>query len=89
MYELEAITKISENQYEVDAFIKLSDLTDHIGILLESEDYDSLGGYVIELLDHLPTEGETVKKDGITFKVLSMDKNRVDRVAIIIDPELQ
>lgn len=89
MYELEAITKVSENQFEVDASIKLSDLADNIGVSLESEDYDSLGGYVIELLDHLPTEGETVKKDGITLKVLSMDKNRIDRVAIIIDPELQ
>ena len=56
---------------------------------MESEDYDSLGGYVIELLDHLPTEGETVKKDGITLKVVSMDKNRIDRVAIMIDPELR
>lgn len=89
MYELETITKISENQFEVDASIKLSDLEDNIGVLLESEDYDSLGGYVIELLDHLPAEGETVKKDGITLKVLSMDKNRIDRVAVIIDPELQ
>lgn len=89
MYELEAITKLSDNQYEVDASIKLTDLQDSIGVALESEDYDSLGGYVIELLDHLPTEGETVKKDGITLKVLSMDKNRIDRVAITIDPELQ
>ena len=89
MYELEAITQVSDNQFEVDASIKLSDLEDNIGVVLESEDYDSLGGYVIELLDHLPSEGETVKKDGITLKVLSMDKNRIDRVAIIIDPELQ
>lgn len=89
MDELEAVTKIEENRYEVDASIKLGDLEDNIGICLESENYDSLGGYVIELLDHLPTEGETVKKDGITLKVVSMDKNRIDRVAILIDPELQ
>ena len=89
MDELETVTQLAENQFEVDAAMKLSDLEDNIGVCLESEDYDSLGGYVIELLDHLPTEGETVKKDGITLKVLSMDKNRIDRVAVIIDPELQ
>lgn len=89
MDELETVTKIEENRYEIDGAMKLSDLEDNIGIRLESENYDSLGGYVIELLDHLPTEGETVKKDGITLKVVSMDKNRIDRVAIIIDPELQ
>ena len=68
--------------------MKLSDMEDQIGIVLESENYDSLGGYVIELLDHLPSEGETVRKDGITFKVISMDKNRIDRVEIIIDKDL-
>lgn len=89
MDELETVTKLEENRYEIDGAMKLSDLEDNIGIKLESENYDSLGGYVIELLDHLPTEGETVKKDGITLKVVSMDKNRIDRVAILIDPELQ
>ncbi len=89
MDELETVTKLEENRYEIDGAMKLSDLEDSIGIRLESENYDSLGGYVIELLDHLPTEGETVKKDGITLKVVSMDKNRIDRVAILIDPELQ
>ena len=89
MDELKMITKLSDNHYEIDAAMKLSDLEDSIGICLESEDYDSLGGYVIELLDHLPNVGETVKKDGITFQVVSMEKNRIDRIAITIDPELQ
>lgn len=88
MDELEAIKEVSESQYEIDASVKLSDLSDSIGIKLESEDYDSLGGYVIELLDHLPEEGETVKKDGITFRVVSVDRNRIEKVAILIDPEL-
>ena len=89
MDELKMITKLSDNHYEIDAAMKLSDLEVSIGISLESEDYDSLGGYVIELLDHLPNVGETVKKDGITFQVVSMEKNRIDRIAITIDPELQ
>ncbi|MDE6434030.1 MAG: hemolysin family protein [Lachnospiraceae bacterium] len=89
MYELEIVTRLSDNQYEIDASMKLGDLEDVIGIELESEDYDSLGGYVIEILDHLPSEGETVKKDGVTFKVVSMDKNRIDRVLLTIDEELR
>ena len=89
MDELKVITKISDNHYEIDAAMKLSDLEDSIGIKLESENYDSLGGYVIELLDHLPNVGETVKKDGMTFQVVSMEKNRIDRIAVTIDAELQ
>lgn len=82
MDELESIIKIDDDHYEIDAVTKLSDLEDSIGVRLESVDYDSLGGYVIELLDHLPVEGETVEKDGITFKVKSMDKNRIARVVL-------
>lgn len=89
MDELETVTKVDENRFEIDASVKLGDLEDLIGVPLTSENYDSLGGYVIELLDHLPVEGETVNKDGITLKVISMDKNRIDRVAILIDPALQ
>ena len=89
MDELKMITKISDNHYEIDAAMKLSDLKDSIGIELESENYDSLGGYVIELLDHLPNVGETGKKDGMTFQVVSMEKNRIDRIAVTIDAELQ
>ena len=89
MDELETVTKLDENRFEIDAAVKLSDLEELIGVSFTSEDYDSLGGYVIELLDHLPTEGETVRKDGITLKVVSMDKNRIDRIAIMIDPALQ
>ena len=88
MDELELVTKTNDNSYEIEAAMKLGDLEDIIGIRLESEDYDSLGGYVIESLDHLPAEGETFKKDGITFKVLTIDKNRIERVALTIDPEL-
>lgn len=89
MDELETVTKVDENRFEIDASVKLGDLEDLIGVPLTSENYDSLGGYVIELLDHLPVEGETVNKDGITLKVISMDKNRIDRIAILIDPALQ
>ena len=47
------------------------------------EDYDSLGGYIIELLDHLPSEGETAEDEHFLFKVGSVDKNRMETIHII------
>lgn len=88
MDELQSLTQVDENRFEVDGSMKLSDIEDQIRVSLESENYDSLGGYIIELLDHLPSEGETVMKDGITFKVVSMDKNRIARVEMTIEKEL-
>ena len=46
---------------------KLDDLDDLLDVDLDSEDYDSLGGYIVELLDHLPSEGETCRSMNIFF----------------------
>ena len=54
---------------------------------MESDDYDSIAGHVIHLLDHLPSEGETVTEDACTYQVLSMDKNRIGKILLTIDPD--
>ena len=67
----------------VSASQKLDDLDDLLHVNLDSEDYDSLGGYIIELLDHLPSEGEIAEDEHFTFKVVSVDKNRMETIHII------
>ena len=52
--EEETFKKLSDGSYMVSASLKLDDLDDLLDVDLDSEDYDSLGGYIIELLDHLP-----------------------------------
>ena len=64
--------------------MKLDDLNDRLGLELESEDYDSVGGLVIGLLDHLPDAGEEVIDNGIQFIVEKVDKNRIDRIKIVL-----
>ena len=59
--EEETFKKLSDGSYMVSASLKLDDLDDLLDVDLDSEDYDSLGGYIIELLDHLPSEGETAE----------------------------
>ncbi len=78
------IVKISDKEYEVDGSIRLDDLNDALGIKLTSEDYDSLGGHIIELLDHFPDVGEVATEHNLVFKVTAMDKNRIQRVHINI-----
>lgn len=44
-------------------------------------DYDSIGGYILEHLDHLPDEGESITtENGILLRVEKMDKNRIEKV---------
>ncbi len=83
--EDDMIHKISDHEYEVEGSMKLDDLNDLLGTDIESEDYDSVGGHLIELLDHFPTEGETVREGDYLYSVRKMEQNRIARVYISIN----
>ena len=77
-----------KNEYQVLGSSKLDDLNEKLGIHLESEDYDSIGGYIIEHLDHLPKAGEfIVTEDGIRLVVDTVTRKRIDRVHIYLPPK--
>ncbi|MDO4272678.1 MAG: hemolysin family protein [Eubacteriales bacterium] len=62
---------------------KLDDINEVLHTRLESEDYDSVGGYIIEQLDSLPVQGQSVTLDnGIRLVVDQLDKNRIELVHI-------
>ena len=65
--------------------MKLSDINDELGTELESEDYDSLGGLIIENLDRLPEDGETIETEqGITLQVKGVNQNRIVKVLMTL-----
>lgn len=84
--EEDDVRKISADEYLVNGSAKLDDLNDRLGLSMESEDYDSIGGLVIGRLDHLPEEGEEVDYKNLHFKVEKMDKNRIEKIRILIQP---
>jgi len=85
--EEESLVEMQPGIYSVAGAMKLSDINDRLGLELESQDYDSVGGLIIGLLDHLPDEGEEVFDKGIRFIVESVDKNRIDKVRMILPAE--
>ncbi len=82
--EKDNIQKISDTEYLVEGAMKLDDVNDSLDLLLESEDYDSLGGLMIQLLDRLPQGGETVTYRNIVFTVEQVKKNRVEKVRMVL-----
>ncbi len=78
-------TIIPEREYISDGSAKLDDINDALHLKLESDDYDSIGGYIIEHLDHLPTTGEFYEcEDGLKLVVDKMEKNRIELIHIYI-----
>lgn len=83
--EEDYIRRITPQEYLVDGAISLEDLNDRMKMSLESEDYDSLGGYMIEHLENLPEVGDSVETEaGVHFVVESFDKNRVEQVRVYL-----
>lgn len=78
----EEIEVIKEDEYVVDARIRLDDLSDLIGIRMESEEFDSIGGFVIGQLGRIPEPKEEVKYENMKFVVEEIDKNRIKKVRI-------
>jgi CBS domain containing-hemolysin-like protein len=83
--EDELLTCINDFEYILEGSISLDDLDDRLELKLESEEYDSLGGFIIERLDRHPEVGdEIVTESGLRLVVDSLDKNRVEKVHIYI-----
>ena len=79
--EEDFIQEISPLEYMIEASMNLDDLNDRLDLDFESEDYDSLGGFIIERLDRFPEIGDSVvTEDGIKLIIESLDKNRIESV---------
>lgn len=76
------IEVIKENEFVVDGSTRLSDLSDMIGFEIESEEFDSIGGYVIGYLGRMPKVGEEFKTNDFRVIVEELDRNRVKKVRV-------
>lgn len=85
--EEDEVTEITPDEYLVSGSAKLDDLNEQLGLDLESEDYDSIGGLVIGLLDHLPDAGESVDYENLHLIVERVEKNRIDKIRLQIRGE--
>ena len=79
------IQKVDDNTYLVPGGMKLDDINDALDTEFSSEDYDSIGGLIIEKLDKLPSEGESVTlEDGTVLTVELFNQNRIEQVRLTI-----
>lgn len=83
--EEELIQEVADRTYLLEGSLKLDDINDALGTGLDSEDYDSIGGIIIERLDRLPEDGEeVVLENQILLKVQGIDQNRIIKVLMTL-----
>ena len=65
----------------------MDDFNDQLDTDIDSEDYESLGGLIIEHLDRLPNKGDSVEIDNCKLTVIKMDDKRIELVKVVVTPQ--
>lgn len=83
--EEDFIKEIGPREYQVEGSTNLEEINDRLDLDLSSDDYDSVGGLIIEHLDRLPETGDEITtEDGIRMVVEKLDKNRIEQVHVYL-----
>jgi Mg2+/Co2+ transporter CorB len=88
--EIDAITRLSDREFMVLGSTGLDDVSDALNMELSSENYDTISGYCLDHLDHLPEKNEIILTDnGLLLRIDKVDKNRIERVYIKLPRDTQ
>lgn len=87
--EIEDIEVISEDEYLVNGNVELEVINDLIRPLIESDDFDTIAGFVIGIVDRIPELGETIEYEDIKFIIESIDRNRIEKIRIVINSTIE
>ncbi|MDR0308442.1 MAG: hemolysin family protein [Coriobacteriales bacterium] len=79
-------TQISENEWLIDGRFPTDDAIELGFPVKEGDDYETVAGWLLDTLDHLPEIGDQLELDGYTFKVQSMRRKRISMVRVTRDP---
>jgi putative hemolysin len=82
------IETIREGEYVVDGSTRIEQLNEQIGTRIESEHYDSIGGFIIGEIGRLPQQGETVEYENTKFLIENIERNRVKKIRVLMTEAL-
>ena len=87
--EEEEIVRKADGEYLIHGHVSIEDINDELGTEFESEDYDSIGGLLIEKLGKIPEEGEGAFADGVFLQAVKVQKNKIEEVLLKIGDETE
>lgn len=76
------VQETGEKEWSIDGRMHLEDVNDEIGSHFESDEFDTLGGYVFGLFGRQPSVGESIQQGPWKLTVLQSDGRRVQRVKV-------
>ncbi len=83
-HEAPLVRKAGEGRYVVEGRTSLDDLSEVLGRELVSEDVDTLGGFLYNILGRVPEEGEEFDYEGMTFRIERLEGQRIAEVVLTL-----
>ncbi|MBP7279585.1 MAG: HlyC/CorC family transporter [Sedimentibacter sp.] len=81
--KIKEIEVIKEDEYLVNGNVRIDIINELIGTHIESEDFDTIAGFVIGIIDRLPEAGEEIEYENIRFIIENIDRNRIKKIRIL------
>jgi magnesium and cobalt transporter len=72
----------NENEYVIKALTPIEEFDDYFETHLETDEYDTVGGFIVNQLEHMPKKGESLTVDNMRFEVIRADNRRVHLVKL-------
>lgn len=83
-YDLEAepIVQEPDGAFVFSAKVAIEEMTERLGITIEDEGFETVGGYVLTRAGHVPASGERIEADGVEIEVLEAERRRIHKVRV-------
>lgn len=78
--------ELEKDLWLVDGTCRLNEVNEYLGLDIMSNEFDSIGGFIIGLLDRFPEEGEVITFENLTMTIEETTNNRINKIKIAIDP---
>lgn len=83
------INKIDNSTFIIDGMLSIDDFNEYFHVNIESNDYDTIGGFIIDILGHIPrnTEEKSLEYDNLVFKIEEVKEKRIEKIKVYVQRE--
>ena len=78
----EEMTLVGQDTYEVDGGMSIDEARDRLELDIEEGDFETVAGWALERLGHIPTQGETFEADEVAGEIIEMDNLKIERLRL-------
>jgi CBS domain containing-hemolysin-like protein len=76
-----------DHKYLVDGLLREDEVAEQTGFRLPEGPYETLAGFLLSRLGHIPVAGESIEDNGWEFTVMEVDRHRIEQVLVVVPPE--